>query len=391
MTRVALLTGSDPGHALPAIGLASALVRAGVEVAVWTGSEHARTATAHDVASRALPDLPPNVRDADLGYRLWGRAVELVPHLAPELERWRPDVIVADTLLRAGGLLAARLGLPWVELIPHHLPDPADDLPPVGLGRRRPRTAIGRAQDRRLVRYQRRSVAAGTAQGRAAAASLHLDLEPPAVRLLATLPALERPRSRWPAEAHVVGSLAVDPDLPILRPPAGDRPLVLVTESTASQVRSPLGNAALAGLPTLGVRLVVTSTRLPAREDRQVVVGAGPHRPLLAQAALAISPGGGGFVSKAASFGVPMITVPIQGDQREAAARLRDCGAGVTIPQRRLGPRRLAWHTARLLADPGVRRAAVRLQRQAAELGPDLAAELVLRVAGGERPRSAGP
>lgn len=391
MTRVALLTGSDPGHALPTIGLAAALVRAGVEVVVWTSDEHARTAAAHDVPSRALPGLPPDVRDADLGYRLWGRAVELVPQLAPELQRWRPDVIVADTLLRAGGLIATRLGLPWVELIPHHLPDPADDLPPVGLGRRRPRTAIGRAQDRRLVCYQRRSVAAGAAQGRAAAASLDLDhLEPPAVRLLATLPALERPRGRWPTEAHVVGPLAVDPELPELRAPPGDRPLVLVTETTASQVRSRLGSVALAGLVHLEVRLVVTSTRLPARDDH-VVVGAGPHLPLLAQAAVAIGPGGGGFVSKAASLGVPMITVPIQGDQREASARLRDTGAGVTISPCRLGPRRLAWHTARLLADPRARRAALRLQRQAAELGPDLAAALVLRVAAGERPRAPGP
>lgn len=392
MTRVALLAASDPGHALPAIGLAAALGRVGAHVAVWTGAQHTPTAAAHDVALHALPGLPPSERDADLGYRFWGRAVELVPRLAPDLARWRPDVIVTDTLLRAGGLLGAQLGIPWVELVGHHLPDPADDLPPIGLGRRRPRTPLGRATDRRLVRLQRRSVAAGDDQARAAATSLGLThLDPPAVRLLATLPGLERPRARWPAAAHVVGALAVDPALPELRPPPGTAPLVLVTDTTAAQVPSPLGSVALAGLVHLGVRLVVTSTRLPARDDGQVVVGAGPHRPLLAQAAVAISPGGGGFVAKAASFGVPLLTVPIQGDQLEAAARLRDSGAGVTIHPRGLGPRRLAWHTARLLADPRARRAAARLRHQAAELGPHVAAELVLRVAAGERPRSAGP
>jgi UDP:flavonoid glycosyltransferase YjiC (YdhE family) len=47
---------------------------------------------------------------------------------------------------------------------------------------------------------------------------------------------------------------------------------------------------------------------------------------LLAEAALAVGPGGGGFVAKAAAAGVPMVVVPGHGDQREAAARLREAG-----------------------------------------------------------------
>lgn len=396
MTRIALFAGPDPGHALPMLGVAAALARRGVEVRCWTGRAHRDSGTTVGVDVRELPPLPPTDQDVDLGHRFWGRAVEMAPLLVSTLRAWRPDVVVTDTLLRAGGLAAQLIDIPAVELVGHHLPDPAGDLPPVGLGRRRPRTAIGRMQDRSLVHLQRRSVATGQAQGQAAAAKLGLAApRPPAVRLLATLPSLERPRRSWPGDAHVVGPLAIDPALPLLEPPPGDRPLVVVTDTTASAVTSTLGRLALEALPHLDVRLVITSSALPPIREGRVVVGPGPHRPLLAQAAVAVGPGGGGFLSKASAAGVPLLLVPIQGDQREAAARLRDTGAGVRLSPGRLagplGSRRLAWSVARLLADPAARRAAGRLSNEAAGLGAELAATLVLRVARGQRPRAAGP
>lgn len=396
MPRIALFAGPDPGHALPMLGVAAALAQQGAEVRCWTGREHRASATAVGVDVHDLPALPPTDQDVDLGYRFWGRAVQMTPLLVSRLRDWRPDVVVTDALLRAGGLAAQLLDVPTVELIGHHLPDPADDLPPVGLGRRRPRTALGRAQDRSLVRLQRRSVAIGRAQGRAAAVSVGLTSpRPPDIRLLATLPRLERARRSWPGDAHVVGPLAIDPALPHLEPPPGDRPLVVVTDTTASAVASMLGRVARDALPHLGVRVVITSSHLPPMRTAQVVVGPGPHRPLLQQAAVAVGPGGGGFLSKATAAGVPLVLVPIQGDQREAAARLRDTGAGSRLnPGRLAGPlgsRRLAWAVARLLADPAARRAAGRLADEAAQLGPEIAATLVLQVARGERPRAGGP
>jgi UDP:flavonoid glycosyltransferase YjiC (YdhE family) len=396
VTRLALFAGPDPGHALPMLGLGAALVRRGVEVRCWTGRSHRPSGTAVGVDVRDLPMLPPSDQDVDLGHRFWGRAVQMAPLLEAALREWRPDAVVTDTLLRAGGLAAQLIGVPAVEVVGHHLPDPADDLPPVGLGRRRPRTALGRAHNRSLVHLQRRSVASGRVQGQAAAAALGLDApRPPAIRLLATLPGLERPRSTWPADAHVVGPLAIDPALPDLEPPEGDRPLVVVTDTTASGVSTTLGRVALDALPHLDVRLVVTSSDLPPSRRAGVVVGAGPHRPLLEQAAVAVGPGGGGFLSKATAAGVPLVVVPIQGDQREAAARLRDTGAGVRLrPGHLAGPlgeRRLAWAVARMLADPAAHRAAGRLADEAAGLGPELAATLVVRVAHGQRPRARGP
>jgi hypothetical protein len=96
-------------------------------------------------------------------------------------------------------------------------------------------------------------------------------------------------------------------------------------------------------------------------------------------------------VSKAAAAGVPHVVVPLLGDQREAAARLRDTGAGRTVRPGRLSPRTLRWAIVRHLADPRATAAAARLAAEAAALGPALAGDLVERVLAGERPAASGP
>jgi UDP:flavonoid glycosyltransferase YjiC (YdhE family) len=188
-----------------------------------------------------------------------------------------------------------------------------------------------------------------------------------------------------------VGPLAVDPALAPLEPPAGDAPLVVVTDSTATGVDRSLGAIVLEGLRGQDVRIAVTSAHLTPRRDGPVVVGRGPHLPLLARADVAVGYGGGGFVSKATAAGVPLVVVPLQGDQPEAAARLRDVGVGRTVPPRRANPRRLRRAVLAHLADDGARAAARRLAGEAAQLGPELAARLVEATADGSVPTAEGP
>jgi MGT family glycosyltransferase len=392
VSRLAVVAGPDSGHALPALGLAAALVARGHAVRFLSGEEHRALARALGCSFELLPRLGPTPGDGDLGHRLWGRAAEMAAPLSAQLRRWQPDLVIVDLLTRCGAFAAQVLEVPWVELVPHHLPDPAPDLPPVGLGRRPARSRWRRADDQRIYQYQRRSYALGAEQAAEAARRLGLhDVAPPRLRLVATLPSLERPRREWPRTAHVVGPLAAEPPLPPLEPPPGDGPLVLVTDSTASNVEVSLAEAAIRGLRGVDLRVVVTSGRAQARRDGDLVVGRGPHRPLLAAAAIAISPGGGGFVSKAAAAGVPHVIVPLLGDQREAAARLRDTGAGRTLRPGRLSPRSLRWAVVRHLEDPRARAGARRLADEAAHLGPSLAADLVEAVLAGGRPIASGP
>jgi UDP:flavonoid glycosyltransferase YjiC (YdhE family) len=392
VTRIAVVAGPDAGHAFPALGVAAALRQRGHEVRFYSGADHAELARQLGCSFDLLPRLGPTSGDGDLGHRLWTRAADMAAPLAEQLRAWSPQLVVSDLLTRCGAFASQLVEVPWVEVLPHHLPDPAPDLPPVGLGRRPARTRLRRADDRRIHHQQLRSLELGAAQAAGAARSLGLaDVAPPVLRLVATLPSLERPRASWPADAHVVGPLAVEPPLPHLEPPPGDGPLVLVTDSTASGVDVSLADAAIRGLRHLDVRLVVTSGRVAPRREEDLVVGRGPHLPLLAEAAAAVSPGGGGFVSKAAAAGVPHVVVPLLGDQREAAARLRDTGAGRTVRPHRLSPRALRWAVVRHLADDRARRAAARLAAEAAALGPALAADLIDAVLAGDRPTASSP
>lgn len=392
MARIAVVAGPDPGHALPALGLAAELNTRGHDVRVLSGDGHDATAAAHDLVVERLPRLAPTAGDDDLGHRLWVRAAEMAVPLAGQLRAWHPDLVVVDTLTRCGAFAAQLLGVPWVELVPHHLDDPADDLPPVGLGRRPARFPLRRRDDRRIVRLQRQSIGRGQEQARSVAQSIGLaGVTRPLLRLIGTLPSLERPRAIWPTDAHVVGPLALDPVMPALEPPEGDLPLVVVTDSTASGVARGLGQIALRALARLDLRLVVTSGRLPARREPGVVVGRGPHGPLLSVANLAVGFGGAGFVGKALVAGVPLVVVPLQGDQREGAARLRDAGVGRVLPLRALGPTRLRWIVLRQLEDGAARGAASAIAGEARRLGPEVAAELVEQVVAGVVPVASGP
>jgi UDP:flavonoid glycosyltransferase YjiC (YdhE family) len=392
VSRIAVAAGPDAGHAYPALGVAAELRRRGHEVRFYSGPDHRHLATSLGCSFDLLPRLGPTADDGDLGHRLWRRAADMAAPFAEQLRAWRPDLVVSDLLTRCGAFAAQLVGVPWVEVLPHHLPDPGEGLPPVGLGRRPARTALRRLDDRRIHAQQLRSYALGAEQAAAAARTLGLtEIAPPVLRLVATLPSLERPRSTWPATAHVVGPLAVEPAMTPLVPPPGDDPLLLVTDSTASGLEASLADVALRGLRYLDVRVVVTSGRVPPRREPGIVVGRGPHRPLLEVASLAISPGGGGFVSKAAAAGVPHVVVPLLGDQREAAARLRDTGAGRTVRPSRLSPRTLRWAVVRHLADPRASEAAARLADEAAALGPALAGDLVERVLAGGEPVASGP
>jgi UDP:flavonoid glycosyltransferase YjiC (YdhE family) len=358
---------------------------------LWTGLGHERTAARVGIVVDQLPLLAPSPDDDDIGHRLWTRAGEMAVPLAAQLRAFAPDLVLVDTLTRAGAFAAELLGLPWLELIPHHLDDPDPAIPPVGLGRALARTPWRRADDRRIVRLQQRSYALGARQAAGVAAALGLpDVGRPALRLIGTLPALERSRSRWPADAHVVGPVAIDPELPALAPPDGDAPLVVVSDSTATGVDRSIGSVAIEALRGLDLRVVVTSGQLPPERRHDLVVGRGPHVPLLAAARLAVGFGGAGFASKAVAAGVPLVVVPLQGDQREGAARLRDVGAAHVLPLRRLNPRSLRWAVVRAVADRDARAAAASLAAEAAQLGPRVAADVVEQVLDGQRPEARG-
>jgi UDP:flavonoid glycosyltransferase YjiC (YdhE family) len=148
-------------------------------------------------------------------------------------------------------------------------------------------------------------------------------------------------------------------------PPEDARPLVVVSLSTLPQGQEPLLQRVVSALATLPVRALVTLG--PAIERTRLVAPANvalerfvPHSAVLANADVLVTQCGFGGVTKALAHGVPMLCLPLVGDQPDNAARGFARGAGVLLKPHASSSE---IHNAltRLLADPRFKTAARRL------------------------------
>jgi UDP:flavonoid glycosyltransferase YjiC (YdhE family) len=378
--RIAVITGPAPGHSFPAAALAVALRRSGHDVCLLSGPEWSSALKRDDVEPLELPLLSHDYDRGDIGHRLYGRAAEMAPPCAELLRHWKADAVVSDTLVTCGGWAASTCGLPWVELIPHALQDLSRDLPPPGTALPAGRTPVGRARDAWLRRMTARSLALASEQRAAARRVIGLDSEEsPVVRLVATLPALEPPRSDWPGRTHIVGPLVWDPADVDLELPPGDAPLVFVSASTVPGRALGLLETALEALH--GVRLVCTTlSAYDGPLPSWARVGVGRQRPLLDAASVMVSGAGNGIVCKGLSVGLPMALVPGWGEQKENAARASRFGAAITIRPQKLSADRLRVAVARLLGDSSYADASRLAGASGAALGATYAADIISNV-----------
>jgi len=377
--RIAVVSGPDPGHAFPAVALAVALRAAGHDVVVLTGDRWGDGVRRSGLDFVALPQRPPDPRDEDWGFRFWGRGEQMAPALAELLRPWRPDVVVSDAITVAGWFAADLLGVPRVELVATTLQLPSKHLPPPGCGLLPGTTPWTRLRDVMMRRASAKSQAEGDAQRVAARRALDLaDDAPPVLRIVATLPALELPRPDWPADTHVVGPLVWEPDEVDLALPVGDRPLVLVADSSASGARARgLLDLAADVLPRCGFRVVGTRLGTPPVGRDGVSIGPGRHSRLVTQVDAVVLPGGHGLLAKALAAGRPLVVVPGPGDQRDNAVRVVALGAGVMVEPAELNAASLVAAVRRVLSTPSYAEAAARVAASACGIGPHQAVELV--------------
>jgi UDP:flavonoid glycosyltransferase YjiC (YdhE family) len=426
VARIVLLSGTDRGHTYPAVAVALALRERGHDALVVTGSERGPELDAAGVPWERLPAADRHAGSEDPFRGMWRRAAAAARPTAALLRSVGAEVVVGDVLLPVGGLAADLCDLPWVQLVPHHLPDAAVELPPMGLGRHPSNAPWVRVDDRLIHLRASWSRARGRADRVAARERLGLAADGrPAARLIASLPGLEYPRRRWPTDAHLVGPLSWDPpavgaagpttptehrtttDEVLARIDPDGPPIVLATDSTATGARGGLAALAVEALAGLDLQLIATTDRREValhaahRWPLGCVVGSVPHRWALDLAAVAVAPGGGGFLGKALARGVPLAVVPDHGDQFEAAARVAWSGAGRRVDLRapwtpylpdpigQVGQLRRA--VVRVLADDRYAGAARRLAAEAALLGPARAAEVVEQALAGTLPAAEGP
>ncbi len=143
-----------------------------------------------------------------------------------------------------------------------------------------------------------------------------------------------------PDNVRHVGAIPTKPPPTSWRPVDGDddeRPLVLVSLSTLPQGQGPVMQRILDALDDLPVRAVATLGPTLAREtfvappNVQVETFV-PHEAVLPYVSAVVTQCGLSTVTKVLASGLPMVCLPVLGDQPANAARIEAVGAGVRLP-----------------------------------------------------------
>ncbi|MEH3055037.1 MAG: glycosyltransferase [Patulibacter minatonensis] len=389
--RIALGSFGEAGHTFPVLALARELKMRGHEVMVHTWHRWQPDVEAEGLAFAKAPQYPldPVTGTYLEPYEAVRRAVL---DSEDDFRAFAPDVVVSDVLTNTPALIAERLGIPSVTLVPHVHPVSERRMTPYSTGMRAPRTPWGRSFWQRMHQL----TDAGYRQGEREYDDLRAQLGlPPApgpmptlsreLTLVATLPQLEGPRV-WPEWTRVTGPLLWEPSTAPTPVPHGRDPLVLVAPSTSKDPDQRMLRAAMRGLAGEQVRVLGTTNRrrvvLPLVVGRQSkLVEWCSYAQVMPESDVVICNGGHGTVVRALAAGCAVLVVPDDGDQRENALRVYESGAGLRLPRRWATSRSLRLAVRRLLADEQyLRRAREIAAWCAANPGEARAADLVEEV-----------
>ena len=165
------------------------------------------------------------------------------------------------------------------------------------------------------------------------------------------------------------------------------RPLVLVSLSTLQQGQVPVMQRVLEAVGGLAARIVVTlgpsldSAQFspPANVTLETFV---PHAAILPHVSAMVSQCGLGTTMKALAHGIPLVCIPLVGDQPDNAARVVARGAGVRLAPD-AAPSEIGAAIQRLLDEPSFQEGARRVGAHiAAESGVSTAADELTALVG---------
>jgi hypothetical protein len=292
----------------------------------------------------------------------------MLPTVQAAIDGFGPDVVVADQQALAGAAGAHVAGVPWATIVPTSagLVDPLWDMPKV----------------RQRVRRQVRGFLGEAGLDDVAAARIDPQVSPHLV-IACTTEALAGPVVGIPGRCALVGPCLDPPrqrtgggradrgdrgDRGDRERPDPSRPLVvLALESPDADSAGRFRRAAIDAMSTtLAVRTaIVEPTDPPERLHR-----------LVRSAAAVICDGGHGALWAALAEAVPLVVVPLTGDQPLVAEQVVGAGAGIRVPARSVDAGLLRNAISTVLAEERIRRGAQRVRASlAAARGAPAAAD----------------
>ncbi len=306
--------------------------------------------------------------------------------LPEALLRIGAEVVIADQMEAAGGLVAEYLGLPYVSLA-CALPINRDPLVPLpflpwgydaserGIKRNRGGERVSdilmRAHARVILHHARNF-------GLAPRTSL-ADCLSPYAQISQTVAGFDFPRRSLPAHFHHVGPLRLpgSDTSPLELALDPQRPFIFASLGTLQGGRMAVFKAIAKACQALDVQLLIAHCGLlDARQVRTLesdgatwVTDFAPQRAVLSRATLAITHAGINTALDALSCGVPMLALPIAFDQPGVAARIEHAGAGERLSPRRLSAAKVKETLERLLGDNRYRLSARALSEEIRHAG----------------------
>ncbi|MEV8031700.1 glycosyltransferase [Streptomyces sp. NPDC086182] len=387
------------GHINPAVGVADLLLARGHRVA-WACADPGLVGRLAGDRAPVFPCAgpvpgvgearrPPDLRGPEALKFLWEwyllpLAEAMAPGVRAAVERFRPDVVVADQQAFSGGLVAERAGLPWATsaTTSAEFADPLAGLPRVtewlaerlaGL-----RGSVGDPAGDTDPRFSPHLVLAfstvelagppAAARGgpirwvgpsitaRPAAAGFPWDwLDPGRATVLVTLGTANADaggrflavcREALRARADRVQGVVVDPG----------NTLGADAASSRGGVPSPDGSGA-----PYGTRAPYGAQPAPGHDKDLLVLPSVPQLALLERVDAVVCHAGHNTVCEALWHGVPLVVAPIRDDQPVVAGQVVDAGAGVRVRFGRVTAAKLGAALDAVLHEPGHRAAAERI------------------------------
>ncbi|WP_251055429.1 macrolide family glycosyltransferase [Streptomyces sp. ISL-66] len=369
--HVAVFNVPMHGHVIPTLAVVRELVSRGHRVSYAVTAEFAGDVRAAG-AVPVLYDVPAAgeaPEDMAEGVTLAvGVNVAALPQLEQAFGPEVPDVVLSDVYAWAGPLLAARWGVPAIQLAPTHIPYE-------GLVQE----FFGFDDIAQIPGFP--ELAGALAQFGVPGGVHALTLAPP--RTIAFFPRSfqRRPETVRAGEAHWVGPAISDRSFQgRWQKPGNGKPVLYVSLGSQFNRRPDFYRSCLEAFDGLGWHVVmsvgaeVAAAGLGLVGDGFEVHASVPQLDVLACASVFVTHGGMGSLMEAFSLGVPVLVVPQMAEQRVNATQVEQLGVGWYLPRERVTAQVLREAVLAVAGDERIARGVGGLQREISEAGGAAAA-----------------